>query len=137
MHLFRLIALAIFFMLATNAAMARDPVPIVNYADVIITTGSGKTPTTDQLKQAFIAAGNARRWTFSDQGTNQLIGSLSWENHSLMVTISYTPQKYSVTYRDSINLKYGVDNGTPVIHPRYNTFVQELMTRVRMELSRF
>lgn len=135
MHLFKIALIALLLAL-TAPAQAAAPVPIVNYSDVVITTGSGKPPTAEQVKQAFIAGGNARRWTFSEPGSNQLIGSLSWGSHTLLVTIAYTPQSYSITYRDSINLKYGMEDGKPVIHPRYNTYVQELMTRFRIELSR-
>lgn len=135
MRLFKLAFIAIFFSLVAPAHAA-GPVPLVNYTDVVVTTGSGKAPTLDQVKQTIIAAGNARRWTFADQGNNQLIGSLSWGAHTMLVTIAYTPQNYSITYRDSINLKYGMEDGKPVIHPRYNTYVQELMTRFRIGFAK-
>jgi len=66
-----------------------------------------------------------------------------------MVEIVYSADKYSVTYRDSINMNYhseakydsrlpnsGANRATgPVIHPAYNTWVQELKDAIRIELS--
>jgi hypothetical protein len=58
-------------------------------------------------------------------------------NHTVIVDIVPGPDSYSVRYADSINMKYGVENGSPVIHPFYNKWVDELIDSIRVELKKF
>lgn len=123
---------------------ARSPVPIINHENVSITTGSGARLTPEQVKTAFLNAGRLRKWTLTETAPNQLVGQLHVRNkHTIMIDINYTGEQYSVTYKDSINMKYGMkemedsDTAVPVIHPFYNNWVNELLDSVRMELSRY
>ena len=52
-----------------------------------------------------------------------------------MVNITCSPESYSLTYRDSINMKYRMVEGVPNIHPHYNRFVGELKQAIQNNLQ--
>lgn len=131
------IALSIVF-LAPFSAYARTPVPIVNYENVAVTTASGKAATPEQVKQAFLTIGSVQKWTFTETAANQMIGTLNVRNkHTIMINIAYTGENYSVTYADSVNMKYSLKDGKPVIHPYYNNWVKELLDGLRIEFNKY
>ena len=128
------LALATFF---TAPAMARGSVPIVNYENVTIATGSGKPATAEQVKQAFIAGGASKGWTFTTAGDGKLVANLIVRSkHTITADIAYSADKYSVTYQGSVNMNYELKSGQPVIHPKYNGWVTNMLIEVRAELSK-
>ena len=145
------IALAMFLAALCTAAVAqRALVPIVDYKDVSVATSSGKPVTAEQVRDAIAAAGRRLAWDMAFTANNGLAGTLVVNNkHTVSVDISVAPDKYSVKYRSSINMKYGVSGrpsypnaanpvpeGVPVIHPAYNQWVQALVTAIDSELRK-
>ncbi|MGH8759995.1 MAG: hypothetical protein ACREVW_10860 [Burkholderiales bacterium] len=131
--IFAYLLLALAF--AAGPASARSPLPIVNHPDVAVVTSSGNAPSGEKVKQAILAGAAAKGWTIAQQADGKLQASLVVRNkHTVMVLIAYTPEKYSLTYQDSINMNYGQQNGQPVIHPFYNNWVQGLKEAIRVEL---
>lgn len=123
--------------LFTTPAMARGSVPIVNYENVAITTGSGKPATAEQVKQAFIAGGTSKGWTFTPAGDGKLLANLVVRNkHTITADIAYSADRYSVTYQGSVNMNYEVKDGQSVIHPHYNGWVTNMLNEVRTELAK-
>jgi len=116
----------------------RQPVPIINHDNVVVTTSSAKTPTIEAVTKAIIEGAHARKWTVSHvAGTPKLQAKLFVRNkHTVVVEIENTATAYSVRYVSSIDMKYGVENGVPVIHPFYNRWVSELMDGIRTELQK-
>jgi hypothetical protein len=49
------------------------------------------------------------------------------------VDINYTTKGYSITYKDSADLKYDAEKGT--IHEGYNKWIQRLDSNIRVKLS--
>jgi hypothetical protein len=131
--IFAYLLLALAF--AAGPASARYPLPIVNHPDVAVVTSSGTAPSGERVKQAILAGAAAKGWTIAQQADGKIQATLVVRNkHTVVVLISYTPQKYSLTYKDSINMNYGERNGEPVIHPFYNTWVQDLKDAIRTDL---
>jgi len=139
--------------LGTSPAFAqRTPVSIVNYPNIPVATASGKAVQAEQVKKAIQDAATAKGWTVTDEAGNKMFATLVVRNkHTVMVEIAYSAQKYSLRYRDSVNMNYhsearydsrlpGARNGStprgPVIHPAYNTWVQELKYAIGVELLR-
>lgn len=124
------VAVSLLFVAVGLAAHAADGY-IQNYENVPIETPGGLLAP-ETVREAMIAAGAAREWRFSDAGPGKLIGSLQVRGrHMVEVDVAYSPERYSLTYRSSINMNYRSD-GT--IHPNYNVWVKDLLDRFRAEL---
>lgn len=119
-----------------STAYARTPVPIQEHDNIAIAaSAAGKNISAEQVRQAIIVAGAKRAWTFVDSGAGQLTGTLVVRNkHTVIVTVDYTPKSYSIRYKDSSNMLYAMENGVSVIHPFYNSWVDNLIADVNLEL---
>ncbi|MFY9314711.1 MAG: hypothetical protein WAO95_04020 [Burkholderiales bacterium] len=136
--------------LSVTAVAQRALVPIVDYKDVTVATRSGKPVTGEQVRDAIAAAGKRLSWDMAFAANSGLVGTLVVNNkHTVSVDINVAADKFSVKYRNSINMKYGlsgkphyansanlVPEGVPVIHPAYNQWVQALMTAIDSELKK-
>jgi len=137
------------FVLGAGPAYAqRTPVSIINYANVPVSTSSGKPVQADQVKKAIQDAALRKGWTLANDTGDKMTATLVVRNkHTVIVVIAYSADKYSITYSDSVNMNYHSEahydsrmprpsSGAtgPVIHPAYNTWVQELKEAIRGEL---
>ena len=121
--------------LVAAPAIARDAVPVINYDNIAVATSSGKAPAVEQFKQALLTAAGARGWEIAQQADGTLQATLNVRGkHSIVVEIAYSDAKYSLTYKGSVNMKYGQRDGQPVIHPFYNKWVQDLKEAIGLEL---
>ena len=136
MNFVRIVLLLAAVFLAGVAHAQRQPVPIVNHENVAITTSSATTPAPDAITKAIINAAQARKWTVMHvAGSPKLQAKLFVRNkHTVVVEIENTATTYSIRYVSSIDMKYGVEDGVPVIHPFYNRWVSDLMEGIRSEL---
>lgn len=135
---------------ASSVYAQRTPVSIINYPNLPIATASGKPIQAEQVKKAIQDAALRKGWTLGNDTGDKLLATLVVNNkHTVMVEIAYSADKYSLTYRDSVNMNYHSEarfdsrmpnarNAStpsgPVIHPAYNTWVQELKDAIRGEL---
>jgi len=120
-------------------AMAqRQPVPIVNYENVAISGPAGQALTASQVKQAIQSAAAANQWELADQGPGRLLATLHVRGkHTAMTEIAYSPDKISLVYKDSVNLKYSPGpGGKGVIHPFYNRWVGDLKEKIHSALAK-
>ncbi len=127
----------LFFVLALIAApaIAREPVPVIDLPNNAVATNSGKTVTAEQVKQAILTAAASKGWTVAQQPDRQLVATILVRNkHTVVVDIAYSAESYSIVYKDSINMKFGVVDGSKVIHPYYNRWTQALKEAIRIEL---
>jgi hypothetical protein len=131
-----LVLMAALFVASTVYAQ-RTPVPIMDRPNVPITTGSGKPANLDAVKRAIIDGGaaGARKWVFVPHG-EALRGTYKVRSHTVVVDVLPARNSFSLKYADSINMKYGVESGTPVIHPFYNRWVDELLEAIRVEMTK-
>jgi len=121
----------------SGSVFARTPETVVNLVDLPIVAASGKVLTADQVKQTIGKVAQDKKWIVSPMQNGKLNASLSWNNkHTIVVEIACEADRYSVTYKDSVNMNYGMRDGQPVIHPYYNRFVSELREAVRVEMLR-
>jgi hypothetical protein len=149
MNLLRTALVAVACVLSASSFAQRALVPIVDHKDVMVATSSGKPVTVEQIRDAIAAAGRRLSWDMAFAG-NDLVGTLVVNNkHTISVDIKVDPDRYSVLYRNSINMKYGISESGPgfrnfsaakagqrVIHPAYNQWVQALMTSIDSELRK-
>ena len=131
----------IFFLLAfavSGAVFARTPEPVVNLVDQAAAPASGKVLTADEVKQLISKVAQEKKWVVNPLADGKLNASLTWNGnkHTIVVEIACDAGRYSVTYKDSINMNYSVKDGQPVIHPYYNRHVNALRDAIRVEMTR-
>lgn len=131
-----LFALALF---VSGSVLARPPVPMTEVVEQAIATTSGNALPIEQIQQAIRTAAEGRKWVVSQQPDGVMVASLSWNanKHTIVVSIASTAERYTITYKDSINMRYGMEDGKPVIHPHYNKFVGELRDAIRVEFLKY
>jgi len=134
---------------ASPAYAQRTPVSIVNYPNIPV--GTAKPVQAEQVKKAIQDAALKKGWTLSnDTGDKMLATLVVRSKHTVIVEIAYSADKYSIKYSDSVNMNYHkeghYDSRLPsarnaataaqgaVIHPAYNTWVQELKEAISGEL---
>lgn len=127
--------LAALLSLGSLQAMAqRQPVPIINHENVPVVASGGRQASAEQVRRAILEAGKQMRWQMSEPSPGRLVGSLNVNNkHTVVVEIPYAGDRYSLLYRDSINMKYKPEG---LIHPFYNKWVSELRDAIRIELNK-
>jgi len=132
---------ALLFVLAlivSGSAAARDVEPIVNFSEVAVVAASGKSLSIKQVKQVIRTAAEGKKWVLVDQPDGKMLGTLAWRGnrHSISVEIACSAKSYSITYRDSINMKYTMVGGQASIHPYYNRYLMDLRDAIKFELTR-
>ncbi len=122
------------------AAFAPSPalaaVDLVEWNNVAAITGSGKPATADEIKRAFMVGGARRGWTFTDAGPDKMIATVVVRTHTLVMELTYEPGKYSLKYKDSIDLDFKDEAGKRTIHRGYVNWNTNLMNEARSELMR-
>ncbi len=105
---------------------------IYNIQNAPITTASGKAVTLDQVAKAIIEAGTERKWSMAVVKPGLIVGTLNVRSHQAVVDIAYTTKNYSITYKDSTNLKYDAKQNT--IHENYRSWIQYLDNAIKSRL---
>ncbi len=131
-------ALAVILLLhAASAHAQRQPVPVVNYENQLVARNDGKRLNNAEVRQAIQNAAAAHKWTLAPAGDNNMLATLIVNNkHTVVVSIEYNPEKFSLRYQSSVNMKAGKVDGQDVIHPFYNRWVLTLLDAIRIELNR-
>jgi hypothetical protein len=102
--------------------------PIHNIENAPINVSSPSYDLAD-VTQTIITAGIANGWQMRKIKPGYIVGERVWRSHSARITVTYTLEKYSITYLGSTNLMYnGPDqlHDDPLIHKEYNYQVQWL-----------
>jgi len=105
---------------------------IYNIQDAPITTATGKGVTLDQVTKAIIEAGTERKWSMAVVKPGLIVATLNVRSHQAVVDIAYNTKSYSITYKDSTNLKY--DAGQNTIHENYRSWIQYLDNAIKSRL---
>jgi len=109
---------------------------LIEWNNVTAVTGSSKPATAEEIKRAFMVGGARRGWTFTDAGPDKMILKLNVRTHTLMMELTYEPGKYSLKYKESVNLDYKDEAGKRTIHRSYISWNTNLMNDARAELLR-
>jgi uncharacterized protein (UPF0333 family) len=132
-----------------GAAHARGGVAIVNIENSPVIAASGGSLSIEAVGNAIVAAGASKGypWTVSEKASGKLkLSTLVRGKHTVVVDVSFDTSAYSIRYSSSINMNYkrnctkpgkkdqSESKCTEVIHPYYNTWVQELKQAIDAEL---
>lgn len=110
------------------ACMTASPVVALEvveqrYTDLASLTG--KTFPASKIVSAFKQCSLSRGWKFDTNGSGRMIGQLFVRGkHYVAVDVAYNSKSYTISYRDSKNMKYNPE--TKKIHKRYNSWVTNL-----------
>ncbi len=105
--------------------------PVFNVEDAGFNTVSGKEPGLEDVTRAIVSADS--RWNMQVVKPGHIVGTLHQRSHMAQVDIEYTTKGYSITRKDSSNLKYDPEKET--IHEGYNRWVQNLDRNIRSKLN--
>lgn len=109
--------------------------PVFNVENANINAVSGKEPTLEDVTRAIVSAsGNSNPpWNMQVVKPGHIVATLHTRSHMAQVDIQYTTKGYSITRKDSVDLKYDPEKGT--IHPSYNKWIQRLDSNIRMKTN--
>jgi hypothetical protein len=100
------------------ASVAGCAQPIYNVKDAAVT----RSLTTAQVRLAIVRAGATLDWQMQEVRPNLIEGTVYLSSHEAQVDISYSAERYSIVYKDSVNLLYDGTN----IHKNYNGWIRNL-----------
>jgi hypothetical protein len=100
--------------------------PIYNVETMTVLTGSRKPATAQQIRDAIITGATAKRWQVREVGEGHLVAQIFVRSHMAEVDITYDATSYSITYKDSTNLRY---DGT-LIHRNYNKWIALMVGQI-------
>ena len=121
-----IIVLGISFAVALGACAS---IPILNVNDAQIATG--KSLQVNQVRQAIVTAGSALGWKIVDSKPGLLEGTLRLRDHTAVVEIPFTTDKYSILFKSGVNL----NEKDGQIHKNYNGWVQNLEKSINAALA--
>lgn len=111
---------------------------IGNFVDMPVKTASGAPPSLVEVHDAIVNAASSvpvRPWGMTDAGQGKLIGRMQTgrRGHVIVLDIAYSPQRYSISYRNSVHMNYRASDQT--IHTSYNVWVRELVEHIERALG--
>lgn len=130
----RLQAVLLFIcVVAVAVAGCRGGGEIYNVKDAPVITASGKTPSLEEMQKAILTAGVGLNWSMAVVKPGHIVGTLNVRSHQAVVDIVYNSKTYSITYKDSTNLKYDAEKKT--IHENYRSWIQHLDNNIRNRMT--
>ena len=87
----------------------------------------------DDFNAAVVKAAKNRGWRLERINSTTINADLKIRTHEASVVIAYEKTKYTITYKNSVNLDY--DKKTHTIHPKYNQWVRNLDKDISDELA--
>lgn len=106
--------------------------PVRNVQAEPVTVAPGKTATADNVRDAILRAGAGLGWNMQPAGPGVINGMINLRTHTAEIEVQYTPQSYSIVYKNSTNL----DAANGQIHKNYNGWIENLNSAIHRELLR-
>jgi hypothetical protein len=125
----------IFLVVAMVVFVGCQGTSVYNVKDASINPVSGKEPTLEDVTRAIVSASTSSTpaWNMQVVKPGHIVATLHNRSHMAAVDIQYTTKGYSITLKETANLKYDAEKGT--IHKGYNTWVQLLNSNIGAKLS--
>ncbi|MDD4649909.1 MAG: hypothetical protein PHO79_07860 [Desulfoplanes sp.] len=104
--------------------------PVYNVVDAPVLQSANHPIESPQVKKAILQAGTSLGWHMGPTTPGHITGTLNLRSHKAVVDILYSNKDYSITYKNSYNLRYDGTN----IHKNYNGWIQRLDKQIRLAL---
>lgn len=105
-------------------------VPVNNVTDTPLAASSAKTQVSD-VSEVIRRAGASLGWQMKEVAPGYIVATLALRTHVAVVDVRFDADSYSISYKDSTNLKY---NGS-TIHSNYNGWVENLSNAIKAQSS--
>jgi PBP1b-binding outer membrane lipoprotein LpoB len=102
--------------------------PILEITDAPINTASGQSPKLSTVTKKIIEAGISKGWQMKKVQPGSIMATIHLREHMVQIMINYTPKSYSISYKDSTNMKY--DDETATVHANYNNWITNLSNAI-------
>lgn len=141
-------------LLGCRSVNGPDPVAMIQYDNVPIVTGSGKTLSLREVRKVVADSATEAGWKVADGQAGPVVGTYEYKNkHFASVRIVYTLESFSIVYESSKNLKYRISDqyesyepvqtgapkrypkGTPLIHGIYNNWINTLKEKIQSNFA--
>jgi hypothetical protein len=127
----------VLLLLFTSGPLLAAP-KVVNLTDVPVPASlDGSTLSKADVRKAIITAVKDREWipviNPKNKDSSIIASILVRGRHYVEVDITYSQTSYSITYRNSREMKYNEEKGT--IHKKYNQWINLLSNAIQAELS--
>jgi hypothetical protein len=110
----------------------RTTAPILTVTNAPLGSSPGSKVSLEEVSRAIWAAGKRLGWEMQEVRSGELTGTLTLRKHLAVVAITHDTSTFSITYRNSLNLRYH-DNE---IHRQYNNWVNNLARGIQAEMVR-
>lgn len=90
-----------------------------------------RSVSTAELEKTIRVAAANRGWTVKRMGRGKIEARIAVRDHVAVIDISYSRKQYSITYKESQNLKYDGSR----IHKNYNSWIQLLANDINARVS--
>ncbi len=87
------------------------------------------------VRQAIVEAAGQRAWKIQDDQPGRLLLVTQVQTHVATVEVVYDGGGFQIRYGGSQDLDYAVEDGHPVIHPRYNRWITTLSNEIRRSVA--
>ena len=105
-----------------------------NLVDQPVAGSRNQTLTSAQVKKVILDACQKRGWVARELSPGRISATLDNRSHRAQIEITFNGSRYSILYKDSLNLKYDPSNNT--IHNQYNNWVDYLRQDIEIGLAR-
>lgn len=122
--------LLVLFMWTLLAAGCVSTYPVYNVTEKPVVTVAGKTASLEDVGKAITRAGGTLGWQMKQIEPGYILATLKLREHVAIVDVRYTASAYSITYKDSTNVKY---DGAR-IHGNYNRWILNLDNAIKTQL---
>jgi len=124
-------ALLVTSLMLVEPAQAARRAPLYEPGQTQIVTLDGKTLGVDKVRSTLLLGARQTGWmVVQESGTQLLLRFDKGQKHSATVKVSYDDKGYTLSYVDSYNLNYRVDEQGVQIHPAYNEWVNRLIRSI-------
>lgn len=102
-----------------------------NVENTAVSVNEGQSISMKDIAKAITIAGAGLGWRMKAEGPGHMVGTLAVRDHVAIVDIKYNSETYSITYKNSTNLKYDGE----YIHSNYNGWIQNLEKSINGQLA--
>jgi hypothetical protein len=83
----------------------------------------------EDVTKGIVAAGAKHGWVMEVESPGHIVATLALRSHVAVVDITYNTKAYSITYKDSTDLKYDKEDNS--IHSNYNGWIRRLHVSIQ------
>lgn len=113
--------------------MAFHQAPLVNPPSIAVPAKD----TPEQVSKSIKAALLHGQWLVTADNPGEIDGTLTRNDYSVNIAVTYDAHKIQVRYVDSANLKYEKKNGVEYIHRNYLVWIRDLVAQIQSNLLLF